>query len=120
MKRWIPILILVSILFTAVVAAAKGPEINFVDDRLSVSADTISLGRLLQLVGMATGMTSKVPPDLASRPISARFSGLSVSDGVRKIFQGQPLDYVLIEGQSIRIPPWTFAPNVMAFLRSHE
>jgi hypothetical protein len=127
MKRWIPILILVSILFTAVVAAAKGPEINFVDNRLSVNAETVSLGRLLQLVGLATGMTSKVPPELANRPISVRFSGLNMADGVRKIFQGQPLDYVVVEGQSIVVtaaaqtqsagdtPPAYNQPNVQSF-----
>jgi hypothetical protein len=50
---------------------------------------------------MATGMKSKVPPELTNRNISVRFSGLSLTDGVRKIFQGQPLDYILIEGQGV-------------------
>jgi hypothetical protein len=46
-------------------------------------------------------MKSKVPAELANRNISVRFSDLNVVDGVRKMFQGQPLDYVVIEGQGI-------------------
>src|SRR5438105_15692666 len=82
-------------------AAPKGPEIDLVDNKLSVNADTISLGRLLRLLDLATGMQSKVPADLANRNISVKFSGLSVSDGVRKMFQGKPFDYVVIEGQGV-------------------
>jgi hypothetical protein len=74
-------------------------------------------------------MTSKVPPELANRPISVKFSGLNVTDGVRKIFQGQPLDYVVVEGRSIVVtaasqnlsgggeapPPFNPQPNVQSF-----
>src|SRR6185295_11911153 len=100
MKRWIPALVLFLIVGSGAIASAKGPEVNFVDQRLSINAETISLGRLLQLVDLATGMKSKVPPDLANRNISVKFSGLTLGDAVRKMFQGQPLDYVVIEGQS--------------------
>jgi hypothetical protein len=101
MKGWIPVWILLLIVGSSAIASAKGPEINFVDQKLSINVETIPLGRLLQLVDLATGMKSKVPTDLANRNISVKFSGLSVTDAVRKIFQGQPLDYVVIEGQSI-------------------
>ena len=101
MKRWIPALILLLIVGSGAIATAKGPEVNFVDQKLSINVETIPLGRLLQLVDLATGMNSKVPPDLANRNISVKFSGLTLSDAVRKMFQGQPLDYVVIEGQSI-------------------
>ena len=101
MKRWIPALILLLIVGSSAIALAKGPEVNFVDQKLSINAETIPLGRLLQLVDLATGMKSKVPPDLANRNISVKFSGLTLGDAVRKMFQGQPLDYVVIEGQSI-------------------
>lgn len=101
MKGWIPVGILVLVIGTSALASAKGPEVNFVDQKLSISVETIPLGRLLQLVDLATGMKSKVPADLANRNISVKFSGLSLTDAVRKIFQGQPLDYVVIEGQSI-------------------
>jgi len=100
MKRWISALILVSIVCTGGFAA-KGPEVNLIDNKLSVNAEAISLSRLLQLVDLATGMKSKVPPELANRNISVKFSGLSVTAAVRKIFQGQPFDYVVVEGQGI-------------------
>lgn len=82
-------------------AAGKGPEVDLVDNKLSINADTITLGRLLRLVDLATGMKSKVPPELANRNVSVRFSGLSLSDGVRKIFEGQPIDYFVVPGQGV-------------------
>src|SRR5262249_41139443 len=99
MNRWAAAFIFVSLFCT--VAAAKGPEIDLIDSKLSVNAEAISLGRLLQLVDQATGMKSKVPPELAIRSISVKFSGLNLDDGLRKIFQGLPLDYVVIAGRGI-------------------
>ncbi|HLH29847.1 MAG TPA: hypothetical protein VKY31_01505, partial [Terriglobia bacterium] len=97
MKRW-----LLSAIFCALLAApafaAKGPEVDLVDNKLSIDAQTVPLGRLLRLVDLATGMKSKVPPELANRNISVKFSGLSLTDGLRKIFEGQPLDFIVIEG----------------------
>jgi len=101
MKRWFGVVIFVLSLATVSIAAAKGPEVDLVDNKLSINAEAISLGRLLGLVDLATGMKSKVPPELANRNISVKFSGLSFTDGVRKIFQGQPLDYVVIGGQGV-------------------
>ena len=103
MKQWAVAVILVTSLTVGVFAAVKGPEIVVLDDKFSISADAVSLGRLLRLLDQATGMTSKVPPEIANRNISVRFSGLSFDDGVRKIFQGQPYDYVVIPGQGIVI-----------------
>ena len=101
MKPWLGALILTGFLVTSVFAAGNGPEIAVIDDKLSVTADAIPLGRLLRLLDRATGMQSKVPPELANRNLSVRFSGLSFDDAVKKIFQGQPYDYVVIEGQGI-------------------
>lgn len=101
MKRWIAAFSLIAIFGVASIAAAKGPEVDLVDNRLSINADSVSIGRLLQLVDMATGMKSKVPPELANRNISVKFSGLTLNEGFRKMFQGQPLDYVVVEGKSI-------------------
>jgi len=101
MKSGLVVLLIVFALTSTAFAAGKGPEINLVDSRLSINAEAISLGRLLRLLDLATGMQSKVPPDLASRNISVRFSGLTLEDGVRKIFQGQPFDYVVLEHQGI-------------------
>lgn len=99
MKRGLVCLILAGSLSAP--AFAKGPEVDLVDNKLSINAESVSLGRLLRLVDLATGMKSKVPAELANRNISVTFAGLNVTDGVRKIFQGQPLDYVVIEGQGV-------------------
>jgi hypothetical protein len=99
MKGWFAAFIL--ILMVSMGAAAKGPEVNLVDDRISINAENIPLSRLLQLVDMATGMKSKIPAELGSRNVSVKLSDLNLTEAVRKIFQGQPLDYVMIEGQGI-------------------
>jgi hypothetical protein len=100
MKRWVAVLILTGTI-TVPSFAAKGPEVDMVDNKLSINVEAVSLARLLRLVDMATGMTSKVPAELANRNISVRFAGMNVADGVKKMFQGQPVDYVMIEGQGI-------------------
>src|SRR5262245_29530474 len=48
-------------------------------------------------------MQSVVPPDLANRKLSIHFTGLPISDAIRKMFNGQPFDYVLVEGHGILI-----------------
>src|SRR6185295_1619244 len=103
MKRWLGSIIFLLVLASVSLAAAKGPEVDLVDNKLSINAEAVPLGRLLRLLDSATGMKSKVPPELANRNISVKFSGLNVSEGVKKIFQGQPLDYVVIQGQGIII-----------------
>ena len=67
MKHWISVLILLGTLAGGVSAAGQGPEITVMDNKYSVSADTISLGRLLRLFDQATGMRSKVPTELTDR-----------------------------------------------------
>src|SRR5262249_60797647 len=101
MKRWFVGFFFMSIVCTGTLAAAKGPEVDLVDNKLSINAEAISLPRLLQLVDLATGMKSKVPPELANRNISVKFSGLTLADGVRKMFQGQPFDYIVVPGRGI-------------------
>jgi hypothetical protein len=105
MNNWLKSAIMCALLAAPALAADqgpnKGPEVDLVDNKLSINAQTIPLGRLMRLVDMATGMKSKVPPELTNKNISVTFSGLTLTDGVRKIFQGQPIDYVLIEGQGV-------------------
>src|SRR5437867_8783166 len=101
MKHLVAAVLLALAVTTGGFAAGKGPEINLVDNKLSIDAQTVSLGRLLRLLDLATGMQSKVPAELAERNISVKFSGLSLEDGVRKIFQGQPFDYVIVERQGV-------------------
>ena len=101
MKRWFAAFSLALTVSAGAMAAPKGPEINLVDNKLSINVEAIPISRLLYLVDMATGMKSKVPPELANRNISAKFSNLEISDAVRKMFQGQPFDYVVLPGQGI-------------------
>jgi hypothetical protein len=83
------------------IAAGKAPEIQIINGKVSMQADAVPLGRLLRLFDSATGMTSKVPPELTNRNVSVRFSGLPFDAAVRKIFEGQPLDYIVIKGKGI-------------------
>ncbi len=87
--------------FATTAFAAKGPEIQIIDNKVSINAEAVPLSRLLRLLDLATGMQSQVPPELANRNISVKFSDLTLDDGVRKLFQGQPLDYVVIPGRGI-------------------
>ncbi len=101
MKQGIAIAAVAVALSGSLLGAGKGPQIQIMDQRVSMQAEAIPLGRLLRLFDIASGMTSKVPNELANRNVSVQFSGLSVSDAVKKIFEGLPLDYVLIEGRGV-------------------
>src|SRR5262245_66047478 len=86
------------------IAYAEGPEIQVVDGKVTISAKAVPLGRLLSLLDRAMGLDSKVmKPELANRTISVRFEDLELKDAVHKIFEGQPLNYMLIEGKGIRV-----------------
>jgi hypothetical protein len=115
MNNWLKSAIICALLAAPCMAADKGtdkgPEVDLVDNKLSINAQTIPLGRLMRLVDMATGMKSKVPPELTNRNISVKFSDLSLTEGVRKIFQGQPIDYILIEGQGVVVTASSQAPT---------
>ena len=100
-NRIIQIFCVVTLLAGAALAAGKGPEIQVVDGKVSMQVEAVPLGRLLRLLDEATGLTSKVPPELANRNVSVRFTGLDFDAAVRKIFQGQPLDYIVISGKGI-------------------
>ncbi len=101
MRRILGVIVLLGFTAGALSAADTGPRIQMIDGKLSVQAEAVGLGRLLGLMDKATGMTSRVPPELAGRSISVRFSGLSVDDAVRKVFEGQSIDYVVIQGHGI-------------------
>src|SRR5215468_11037543 len=94
--------VLISVLLTLNgLAAESGPEIRIIDNKVSIQAEAIPLSRLLHLLDQATGLTSKVPPELANRNVSVRFTNLSFDEAIQKIFEGQPLDYVVVAGKSI-------------------
>jgi hypothetical protein len=82
-------------------AAKTEPEVRFVDNRVSIQAEGVPLARLLHLLDKAAGITSKVPPELANLNISACFTDLDLNDAIHKIFEGQSLNYVFVEGQGV-------------------
>jgi hypothetical protein len=103
MREWLGTIILAGILGLDGFAAGQGPEVTNVDQKISISADDITLDRLIRLWDQATAMQSVVPPELANRKLSIHFTGLPISDALRKMFNGQPFDYILVEGHGILI-----------------
>jgi len=103
MNKWGSAAVLILVITVSGFAAGSGPQIQVLDGKMSVTAEAVSLSRLLRLLDEATGMHSKVPAELANRNISVRFSGLDVDEGIRKVFQGQPIDYMVVAGQGIII-----------------
>jgi hypothetical protein len=103
MRAWLGTIILAGILALDGFAAGQGPEVTNVDQKISISAADITLERLLRLWDQATGMQSVVPLELANRKLSIQFTGLPVNDALRKMFNGQPFDYVLVEGHGILV-----------------
>jgi len=99
MKRWISILIMGGMV--ALPAFAVGPEVINKDGKISISADNITLGHLLQLWDQATGMKSTAPPELLSRRLNVHFKGLNTNDAVRSMFREQPFGYGLMQGRGI-------------------
>jgi hypothetical protein len=100
MKHWLGPMILMGLLATEAFAG-KGPEIRVIDNKVSMDVDSIPLGRLLNLFDRATGLQSTVPAALANRSLSVKFTDLGFEDAVRKIFEGQPIDYVVVERQGL-------------------
>lgn len=95
--------LLVGLVLLQGVASAEDPEVQVVDGKVTISAQSVPLGQLLTLLDRAMGLTSQVKPELANRTVSVRFSDLELRDAVQKIFEGQPLNYMLIEGKGIRV-----------------
>jgi len=91
------------VLLPAVASAADGPEIQVVDGKVSMSAQSVPLGRLLEMFDKAVGLSSNVKPELASTNISVQFTDLDVNEAVRKIFEGQPFNYLMIQGKGITV-----------------
>src|SRR6185295_16446830 len=98
MARLVSVFLLIAALTTVALGAGKGPDIRIVDNKVSIQADTISLARLLHLLDLATGLNSTVPPQFANRNVNVQFSDLDVNSAIHKIFEGQMLDYVFVDG----------------------
>ena len=78
-------------------ARADVLEIEVVDGQISIYAEAVGLGRLLNLFDRAAGTESTVPAQLENRNVSVQFEALDLAQAVKKIFEGLPLDYVVLE-----------------------
>src|SRR5262245_28415131 len=101
MKRLLGTIILAGIFVTVSAALDRGPQVKVVNQKISIDADAITLGQLLRFLDQATGMHSRVPPELTDRELSVHVAGLNLNDALRKIFDGQPFGYALVEGRGI-------------------
>ena len=101
MKSIVALVIAVVMPLNAGSADQKPLEIKVVDDQISIHAEAVPLGRLLGLLDRIVGTTSTVPPELANRNVSTQFTGLPLDRAVKKVFEGFPLDYVVLEGTQI-------------------
>src|SRR5262245_21906214 len=101
MNRFFAAVCLFALMSSVAFAADKAPEIQIIDGKVSIQAEAVPLSRLSSLFDAAAGMTSKVPSELATRTVSVRFKGLDFDAAVRKIFEGQPFDYVVVNGRGI-------------------
>ena len=78
-------------------AQANRLEVQNIDGKISISAEAVGLGRLLSMFDRAAGTESTVPVELQNRNISVQFQALDFGQAVKKIFEGLPLDYVVLE-----------------------
>ena len=101
MDRFLSCFVLVVALAFNGLSMGNGLDIRIIDGKVSIQAEAVPLSRLLRLLDQATGMTSKVPSELTNKTITVRFSNLNFEEAINKIFEGQPLDYVVVEGKSI-------------------
>jgi hypothetical protein len=103
MKRILASSCFLVLLAANVFAAGKDPEFHVVDGKVSIQAEAITLKQFLQYWDAATGMTSKVNPQLANEKISVRLDGLDFNSAIRKSFQGQPWNWAVVNGKGINV-----------------
>jgi hypothetical protein len=83
--------------------AQAAPEIQVIDGKVSMAVQNMPLSRMLSLLDRAMGLSSTVKPELSNQAISVRFTGLGLKEAVHKIFEGQPYNYMYVEGKGIRV-----------------
>ena len=95
------LLVLLSLTTPGAWADGNAIEIKIVDGQISMDAEAAPLGRLLDLMDRVAGTSSTVPPELANRNVSVQFTNLSLDQSIKKIFEGLPIDYAVLEGNRI-------------------
>ena len=116
MNTIVPFLVLFGTVST--LGAQTALRIDFVDGNLSIEADRVDLGTLLRELDAAAGTDSTVPPEIAGQRVSARLSGLSVDQAIRKLFGGLSLDYAVVGRQRIVVLARSQAVTPSRLLRS--
>jgi hypothetical protein len=77
-------------------ARNDNPEIRVADGKVTMSVQSLPLGRLLELWDRVMGQQSQIlKTELAGHTISVHFENLGVKDAVQTIFEGQSLNYML-------------------------
>jgi hypothetical protein len=82
-------------------AAQGSSSVGMSDGEVSIEADRVGLGELLDQLDAAAGTRSTVPSELESRVVSVRFRSLPLDQAIRKIFEGQSVDYAVVGGSQI-------------------
>ena len=101
MKRLVMLTLVLVFAQYAVAADGNGLEIKVIDGRVSMHAEAVPLGRLLGLLDRVAGTKSTVPDSLINRNVSVQFRGLALDRAVKKIFEGLPIDYFVLENTRI-------------------
>jgi hypothetical protein len=96
-------LLLGLVLLQGAAYAADEPKIEVVDGKISMSAQAVSLERLLNMFDRAMGTKSEIKNGLGNRNVSVQFSDLNFNEAVKRIFQGQPLNYIAVQGKGIKV-----------------
>jgi hypothetical protein len=96
-------LLLGIVLLQGAAYAADEPKIEVVDGKISMSAQAVSLDRLLNMFDRAMGTKSEIKNGLGNRNVSVQFTGLNFNEAVKRIFQGQPLNYIAVQGKGIKV-----------------
>src|SRR5436190_19149187 len=103
MKRILVGTCLLMSLAAPLVVTAKDPEVQMIDGKMTIQAESVTLKQFLQALDAATGMNSKVSAQLANEKISVRLSDVDLNTAIRKSFQGQPWNYVVAVGKGISV-----------------
>lgn len=100
------IAVFVSLLFCcAIPTAAQTPQTQMKvavgAELVTIEADRVALGSLLEALDAEAGTTSNVPDQFASRMVSVWVNAAPLNQAIRKIFEGSLLDYAVVEGRRI-------------------
>jgi hypothetical protein len=102
MNRTFALVLLLIFIGFSTALDAPAQEVKF-DGTVSINAEDIAVGRLLELLDHATGLQSVVPDKFAARRASVHISALPLSEAVRTVLKQLGFDYVFIEANRVII-----------------